>query len=121
MDGSHGRLPTKDGILNGVFNVMVFVVCVKVLVKPVSICFLLALFQQDMEENSWSFASQQAGNRVAASETEQAIKMAKRKTRPGNLYSILFAETVYSLWIQRNERVFGGNRKTEDQVLHQIM
>lgn len=48
-------------------------------------------------------------------ETEQL-----RERRVSNLCGILFAETVYSLWIQRNESLLGP-KKTEDQMLHQII
>lgn len=43
--------------------------------------------------------------------------MSKESTDLSKVFLASFAEVVYGLWIQRNQRVFAGHVQTVDQII----
>ncbi|XP_021850218.1 uncharacterized protein [Spinacia oleracea] len=50
-------------------------------------------------------------------EIQFAVRMRKRSTGINKVFAVVFAEVVYGLWIQRNQRVFAGHIQTPDQIV----
>lgn len=50
-----------------------------------------------------------------------AAEKCRRRSKRSKLYGMLFAKTVYHIWIQRNQQVFEGIYKLPEQTIDSIL
>ncbi|KAL2937634.1 GPI ethanolamine phosphate transferase 2 [Bienertia sinuspersici] len=54
-------------------------------------------------------------------EVDCAARISRRKSDKAKVYCMLFAEYIYAVWLQRNDRRFGRNHLDENMLFKQIL
>ncbi|XP_056690365.1 uncharacterized protein [Spinacia oleracea] len=117
----HGRLPTKDRILQ--WGIVTDGLCSLCGSKLESTQHLF--FQCSFSKKVWQKFLQGLHISRAVQNFDQEIqfpiRMSKNTIAVSKLFLAGFAETVYGLWLQRNQRVFAGHIQTAEQISRDVI
>ena len=50
-----------------------------------------------------------------------AAEQCRRRQKKNKIYGMLFAETIYHIWMQRNQKIFEGKHKSPDELVNDIV
>ncbi|XP_056695103.1 uncharacterized protein [Spinacia oleracea] len=117
----HGRLSTKDRLMQ--WGIATDGVCSLCGVDPESVQHLF--FQCSYARQVWQKFLQiliiNRSSQAFDQELQFAMRMSKKCTAVSKLLLAGFAEAVYCLWIQRNQRVFAGHVQSAEQIVKEIV
>ncbi|XP_010674814.1 uncharacterized protein LOC104890895 [Beta vulgaris subsp. vulgaris] len=104
----HGRLATKDRLFTwGITNDDHCPLC-----NEASESISHLFFECPFSRASWNACQQQLKEVVTVRALTEEINVvalkSKRSGAKAQLYCMMFAETMYQIWLQRNAKIFGG-------------